>query len=244
MALIAALGGIGAYAFLASSAYDAVRNFGDAHKIAFMGYLPLIIWGIITAFGILNIVLANRGSGSFIWLVMIFSLPSLLAHNTVDWPKIFGWSFKLTTSLGFNSMLALSVLTITGYVILDYLRFFKQSGNSMKERQVSPTDIENVSNFRSTALFLAVLSALAATALVACLAILLEKAALGFMQSLPWNVVFVGLFCLLLIAFYLYWLFARRRNGTENSNNLETLTKSPDPVIPDPVGNPTGSGKK
>ncbi len=211
MVLIAALGGIGAYAFLASSAYDAVRNFGEAHKIAFMPYLPLIIWGIITAFGILNIILANRGAGSFIWLVMIFSLPSLLAHNTVNWPKIFGWNFELTTSLGVNSMLALGVLTIAGYVILDYLRFFKQSGHSMAERQITPADIEDVSNFSNMALFLAVLSSLAATALVAFLAIILEKVTLGFMQRLTWNIVFIGLFCLLLIAFYLYWLFARRR---------------------------------
>lgn len=228
MALIAALGGIGAYAFLASSAYDTVRNFGDAHKIGFIPYLPLIIWGIITAFGILNIVFANRGSGSFIWLVMIFSLPSLLANNTVDWPEIFGWNFKLTTSLGFNSMLALGVLTIAGYVILDYLRFFRQAGLSMTTRQVSPADIENVTNFSNQSLFLAVLSALAATALVAFLARGLEKLALDFMQRLPWNIVFIGLGCLLLIAFYLYWLFARRRNKGEkvqNNDSRETITR-------------------
>ena len=180
-----------------------------------MPYLPLLIWGIITAFGILNIVLANRGSGSFIWLVMIFSLPSLLAHNTMDWPKIFGANFKLTTSLGFNSMLALGVLTIAGYIILDYLRFFREAGGSMAERQVSPTDIENVNNFSSLALFLTVLGAIAATVLVAFLAGGLERLALGLMQKLPWNIVFIGVFCLLLIAFYLYWLFARRRNKGE-----------------------------
>lgn len=229
MVLIAALGGIGAYAFLASSAYDAVRNFSEAHTIGFMPYLPLIIWSIITSFGILNIVFANRDSGSFIWLVVIFSLPSLLAHNTVEWQKIFGFNLKLTTSLSFNSMLALGVLIIAGYIILDYLRVFRQAGQKMTERQVTPADIENVNNFSSLSLFLAVLSAIAATALVTFLSYSLENLALGFMQRLPWNTVLIGMFCLLLIAFYLYWLFARRRNNglkTKSPDNRETSTKS------------------
>ena len=123
-----------------------------------------------------------------------------------------GWDFKLTTSLGFDSMLTFGVLTITGYVILDYLRLFKQSEHNMAARGVTPADIESVSGFSNLALFLAISGALIATALVGFLARGLESLALDYLRQLPWNVVLIGLFCLLLIAFYLYWLFARRRD--------------------------------
>ncbi len=227
LVLIALMGGIGAYAFLASSAYENVKNYGELHNLGFMPYLPLIIWGFTTGFGILNIILLNRGSGIFTWLAAIFCLPSLLAHNTVDWPGVFGWDLKLTTSLGFNSMLALGVLLITGYVILNYLRFFKESERSMMARQATPGDIENVNGFSNLSLFMAVCGALAAAALIALLARGLEAMVIGVVRQMPWNTVFIGLFCLLLLAFYLYWLSARRRENkgerenTTNTNNIK-----------------------
>jgi hypothetical protein len=212
LVLIAAMGAIGAYAFLASSAYNAVNDYGQAHHVGFLPYLPLIIWGFITAFGLLNIVLLNRGSGVFTWIIAIFYLPSLLAHNTVDWPGITGSGFKLTTTLGFYSLLTLGVLIITGYVILNYLRFFKAAEHSMKARQANPEDVESINGFSNLALFVAVCAAVAATVLVAFLARGLETLVLGAIRAMPWNVVFIGLFCLLALAFYLYWLSSRRRD--------------------------------
>jgi hypothetical protein len=214
LALIAAMGAIGAYAFLASSIYDAVSAYGTTHAIGFLPYLPVIIWGFITAFGVLNIVLFKRGSGIFAWIVAIFSLPSLLAHNTVNWPGIIGSDFKLTTSLGFNSMLTLGVLIITGYVILNYLRFFKASQHSMEARHTDPADVESINAFSNLSLFITVCAAVAATALVAFLARGLETLVLGAVKAMPWNIVFIGLVCILALAFYLYWLSARRREET------------------------------
>lgn len=212
LALIAAMGAIGAYAFLASSAYEAVSDYGQAHSLGFIPYLPLIIWGLITGFGVLNIVLFNRGGGVFTWIVAIFCLPSLLAHNTTDWEGIMGINFKLTTTLGFNSMLTLGVLVITGYIILNYLRTFKETERKMTDKHASPEDIESISGFSNLALFITVCGAVAATALVAFLARGLETLMLGAVRAMPWNVVFIGLFCFLVLAFYLYWLSARRRD--------------------------------
>jgi hypothetical protein len=219
LVLITALGGIGAYTFLASSIYESLRNYGEAHTIGFMPYLPAIIWGVLTAVGIIRIILANQGSGFFIWLVMICALPSLLAHNTVDWPGIFGSDIKLTTTLGFNSMLTLGVLSITGYMILDYLRLFKKAEQSMVARQANPADIANISAFSSLSLIIAMLGALLATIAVASLARGLETLTLDIIRNVPWNAVFIGFFCFLLLAFYLYWLSARRRGKREEEEN-------------------------
>jgi ABC-type antimicrobial peptide transport system permease subunit len=48
----------------------------------------------------------------------------------------------------------------------------------------------------------------------------LEKLAQGAVNALPWNTVFIVLFCFLLIAFYIYWLAARRREkeGKDTAN--------------------------
>jgi len=223
LVLITTLGGIGAYTFLASGINEYLRNYGEAHAIGFIPYLPIIIWGVLTAVGILRIILAGQGSGLFIWLVMICALPSLLAHNTMDWPGIFGTELKLTTSLGFNSMLALGVLTITGYMILDYLRLFKKAEQSMIARQATPTDIENIGAFSSLSLLIAILGALAATIAVAFLARGLETMTLDFIRHVPWNAVFVGLFCFLLLAFYLYWLTARRRVKSADREDFDKI---------------------
>ncbi len=219
LVLIAAMGGIGAYAFLASSLYETARDYGALHSLGFIPYLPLIIWGLITGFGLLNIVMFNRGSGVFTWIVAIFCLPSLLAHNTTDWAGMLGISFKLTTSLGFNSMLTLGVLVITGYVILNYLRSFKASERDMIARHASPEDIESISGFSNLSLFITVCGAVAATALVAFLARGLETLMLGAVRATPWNVVFIGLSCILVLAFYLYWLSARRRDKANLEEN-------------------------
>jgi hypothetical protein len=215
LALIAALSGIGAYAFLSSNVYDVAREYVESHNFATMLYFPLIIWGILSAFGVLNIILRNRGSGSFIWLVTIFTLPSLLGHNTVNWPGILGLNFEFTTSLGFSGILALGVLIITSYVVLDYLRVFKQSQRNLVARQATPSNIESVAGFSYLSLFMAVLSALAATALVAFLSRNLELLVLDYIRKMPWNIVFIGLFCFMLLAFYLYWLGARRRTKNQ-----------------------------
>jgi hypothetical protein len=218
LVLITTLGGIGAYTFLTSSVYASLREYGEAHTLGFMPYLPAIIWGVLTAIGVLRIILANRGSGLFIWLVMLCALPSLLAHNTVDWPGILGTNIKLTTTLGFNSMLALGVLTITGYVILDYLRLFKKAEQSMMARQATPADVESTGAFSNLSLLIAVVGALAATFIVALLARGLETLTLDIIRRVPWNAVFIGLFCFLLLSFYLYWLSARRRGKRDGED--------------------------
>lgn len=211
LALVAALAGAGSYAFLDSSAYDAVSQYGARNNIGFMPYLPLIIWSVLTVFGVVSIVLSKRGSGTFIWLVTIFSLPSLLGQNTIDWPGILGLNFKLTTSLGFAGMLAIGIFIITGYIVLDYLRAFKNSEQRLADRGVSNNDIESVSGFSYLALLAAIGGGLAATVVVAFLARHLELLTLDYIRKMPWNIVFIGLFCFLLLAFYLYWLGARRR---------------------------------
>jgi len=221
--LIAALSAAGSFAFASSGAFIAVRDYGQAHQLGYMPYLPLIIWCVMTTFGVLNIIVFNRGAGSFSCLVMIFCLPSLLGLNTVDWPGVFGADFKFTTSLGFAGMMIIGLLVISGYVVLNYIRDFKQSEQNMVNRGATPADIEDVSSFSYGSLITSIAIAIAATALVAFLGRGLESIILNYLRKLPWNIGFIGLSCFMLLAFYIYWLGARRRAKNQPPDDIQNI---------------------
>ncbi len=215
LALIAALSGIGVYALVNSNIFSVVREFGEAHHYVFIYYLPVILWGLVFAYGMLNSILQGKGYGGFIWFVVVLSMPSLLSFNTVNWPGIFGSEYNLSTSLDFSEMLVLGVLVITGYIILNYFILFRQTRHNMISREVNPVDMESVTVYSYLALSLAVIAALAATMVVAFLSRNFELLVLDYIRNIPWNVVFIGLLCILLLAFYLYWLGARRRTKNQ-----------------------------
>lgn len=225
LVLIAVISGAGAYAFLSSGIYGALRDYGIMHNIGFIPYLHLIIWGILTAFGIVRVVLNNKGSGSFAVLNAMFSLPSLLAYNTINWPGILHIDYKFTSSMGFGAVLATGVLIITGYIALNYLRLFRKNEESMAARRVNREHIEAVYSLSGVTLLVTLCSAVAAAIITGLLAFYLESLTLDYLRKIPWNVVFTGAFCFLLIAFYIYWFFARRRTGAHLPQDSSDIKK-------------------
>ncbi len=237
LALIAALSGIGTYAFVNSDTYSVVREFGAVHNYAVIYYVPAILWGLLFTFGVFNISFRGKGNGFFAWVVTLLSLPSLLSYDTINLLGIFGSEFQLSTdiivnslgillgifgsafqfstNIGFSGMLALGVLIITGYVVLNYLHLFKQARHNLTVRGASSTDIKSVVVNSHLMLLLSIVAALAATIFVAFLSRNLELLVLNYIRKMPWNVVCIGLFCIMLLAFYLYWLGARRRTKNQ-----------------------------
>jgi hypothetical protein len=52
---------------------------------------------------------------------------------------------------------------------------------------------------------------------------------LEVVKKMPWNTVLIGLFCFLLLAFYLYWLGARRKKGEQgNLDNTTNISNNTD----------------
>ena len=211
LTLIAALSGSGVYALINSEIYSGVRDFGETNNLLIIYYMPIILWGLLAVFGAFNITFRGKSSGSFVWLVALLSLPSLLSYNTVNWLGMLGLDFNKSPGLSFYEMLALGGLTITGYVVLSHMRIFKQLRYNLISREANPADIESVTVYSYLTLLLAIIAALAATMVVAFLSRNLELLVLDYIRDMPWNVVFIGLLCTLLLAVYLYWLGARRR---------------------------------
>jgi hypothetical protein len=220
LTLIAALSGSGTYAFINSSIYSWVKNFGEAINLP-LSYIPIVLWGLLSLYGVFNITLRGQGSGGFVFLVTLLSLPSILSHNILNWLGISGLEFTLSTSLGFYEVLVLGVLIITGYVVLNRMHLFKQARRNLTARGANPVDIESVTFNSYLVLILAIVAALVATIAIAFLSRNLELLVLDYIRDMPWNVVFIGIGCVLLLAVYLYWLGARRRS--KNQSPFERL---------------------
>jgi len=213
--LIAVLSGSGTYAFINSSIYSWVKNFGEASNLP-LSYIPIVLWGLLSLYGMFNITLRRQGSGGFIFFVTLLSLPSILSHNTLNWLGMSGSEFTLSTSLGFYEMLVLGVLIITGYAVLNRMHLFKQTRRNLTKKGANPVDIESVTFNSCLVLILAIVAALVVTIAIAFLSRNLELLVLDYIRDMPWNVVFIGIGCVLLLAVYLYWLGTRRRSKDQS----------------------------
>ncbi|MCL0060548.1 hypothetical protein M1O18_05120 [Dehalococcoidia bacterium] len=237
--LIAALSGSGTYAFINSGIYSWVKEFGEAVNLPIY-YIPIILWGLLSVVGVFNITFRGGPSDEFVQWVALLSLPSLLSYNTVDWLGIFAWvvtslplpptlSYNIVnwlgilgsgfnTGPGFYEMLGLGVLIITGYVVLNHLHIIKQARHNLANRGANPVDMESVTFYSYLVLILAIVGALVTAAAIAFLSRNLELLMLDHIRDMPWNVVFIGLSCILLLAGYLYWLGAQRRPKDQSSD--------------------------
>ena len=207
LALIAALSGSGTYAFVNSNVYDLVNGFAAAINLP----IPIILWGLLFLFGAFNITIRGQGSGGFIFFVTLLSLPSILSHNILNWLSIAGLEFTLSTGLSLYEVLALGVFIITGYVVLNRMHLFRHAQRSMIARGTEPVEIESVTFNSYLVLVVAIIAALVVTLTIAFLSRNLELMVLDYIREIPWNVVFIGIGCTLLLAGYLYWFGARRR---------------------------------
>jgi hypothetical protein len=217
LALIAALGGSGTYAFINSSIYVDIKGFAEAVNLP-VSYIPILLWGLISLYGVFNITIRGQGSGGFIFFVTLLSLPSILSHNILNWLSIAGAEFTLSTSLGFYEVLALGVFIITGYVVLNRMYLFRHTQHNLTARGADPVEIESVTFNSYLVLVLAIIAALVVTVAIAFLSRNLELLVLAHIREIPWNVVFIGVGCVLLLAGYLYWLGARRRAKDQSSS--------------------------
>jgi hypothetical protein len=217
LALIAALAGSGTYAFINSSIYVGIKRLMEAINFP-VSYLPIMLWGLLSLYGVINIIVRVQSSGRFIFLIFLLSLPSILSHNILNWPGIIGVEFTLSTSLGFYEVLALGVFIITGYVVLNRIHLIRHTERSLTARGADPVEVKNAAFHSHLTLILCIVVASGVTAAIAFVARSLELLTLGHLRHMPWNVLVVGIGCILLLSGYLYWLAVRRRTKNKSSS--------------------------
>jgi hypothetical protein len=205
---IASLGG--GLAFVSSSTYAWLYRLINSHFPSVSPYLPVFFWLFLFLIGILFIFIGNKGSGGFTWLLVIFSLPSILSFNSLDLLKIVGSKTNLTSTLPFAALLCLGVMIIVCYILLNYMTLMKQSRRSLVKRGASLEDVENINTQSHRWLFLMTLATVGVITLVVLLGQLLESALFPSLNKSGWIIIWIGLGCTLILAVYIYWLGSHR----------------------------------
>jgi hypothetical protein len=202
----------GLLAFTSSNAYSSILKLLTSHP-TLSSWLPLIVFGIIFIFGFLSVTLRSKGGGRLTWIVILFSLPSILSFNSIDILKVIGLNLTIASKLTFFQLLGLCVLIITCYLLISFMSVLKHSRRSLEKRGSSFADINHVNSQSHPVLMLAVASALVAAAIIALIAWGLESLTFDYLSYVPWTVISIGLGCILILAIYLYWLGSRRNSS-------------------------------
>ena len=209
-ALIAVIGLCGTLAFASSGAYSFLHNFLLSHYPEIGRYFIAIIWGFLALVGIFSISFRRKGGGRLTWFALIFAMPSILAFDKLNIPGLLGIKIELTTELAFWQVMALTVGILSAYLLLNFMRELKLFRLKLIKKEADSADIAMVSVNSHQILLLVLLCALVLTALISLLAVNLESWLLPNFSRLPWNVVLIGIGCLLILAAYIYWLGTHR----------------------------------
>jgi Flp pilus assembly pilin Flp len=173
----------------------------------FMGsYLSSILAVLFLAFGMVQIGLRRKGSGALFIMLLIISLPSLLAFDSIDLFKIFGGSLKITTHLSFAAVVVLELLLFLGYLLLSSLTVFRSSRLNMEKRQVLPEEVQDIQKTSYNYLFLITGLALSMAIILVGISAAVEDLIAANVLSFNWYLVIIGMICILVLSAYLYWL--------------------------------------
>jgi hypothetical protein len=210
LALIGIASLCGGLAFVSSSTYAGFHGLINSHFPSVSSYLPLFFWVFLFIIGFLFILVGNKGSGGFTWLVVVFSLPTLLSFNSLDLLKIIGSETKLTSTLPFYGSLCLGVMIAICYILLNYMTLMKRSRRSLAKRGANEEDVENINTRTHQWLFYITLATVAAIAIIVLSGNVIEQAILPSFENSGGIVILIGLGCTLILAVYVYWMGSRR----------------------------------
>ncbi len=204
--LILLIGFCGTLAFAQSGAYSALHNYLLTQYPEIGHYLIWIIWGFLALIGLFSVIWRRKGGGRFSWFALIFASPSILAFNKLDIPALLGINLKITTGLALWQILTLVMVIITAYLILNFMSELKSFRLGLIKKDADSADIKKVSVKSHQTLLIIILCALIASVLIILIAINLEAWLLPLFRRLPWNIMFIGIGFLLILAIYIYWL--------------------------------------
>jgi len=141
IAVIAVMGLCGWLALSQSGAYGWIKEWISSRSTAAEHFLPVIIWGAIFVFGLVTVTLGKKGCGALTWVVVVISLPSFLAFNSLDLLKIFDTRLTITTELSFLQAMSLGTVIMTCYCLMSSMNVLKQSRSGLLRRQASIGEI-------------------------------------------------------------------------------------------------------
>jgi hypothetical protein len=205
----------GTFAFTSSKLFASFQEFIKSYVAEIVLYTPLIIGGLLFASGVLLIMVKNKGRGFFALLIVFFSLPSILNLDSVDlfrFLKLDMVRAQFTTTLNSTELMVIGVVIITCYLLINFMSLLRKSRNNLSAQGVDKSGTAGV-YFRSHIVLLQIIAfAFIVAVLIMVSALGIESVTHSTVTRLPWNLFFVGLGCVMLIAAYIYWIVSRRKH--------------------------------
>jgi hypothetical protein len=198
----------GIVAFSNSSVYSSITNI--TAKVVPSALLPAILFVILMVFGILFVMLKNKGVGILAIAALVLALPSILSYNNIDLLKLFNSSARITTQISFFQMLSIGSLVITVYFLLDLIVQLKINLSRFMTREASPADVQNILHYQYLVLLIFTAGALLISLLITAVARGFEALISKEPFILSWWIIPVALFCIFVLAIYLYWITTRK----------------------------------
>jgi len=212
--LIGVMSFCGTFAFISSKLFASFHEFLNLHLAMIANYTPLAIGLVLFISGTLLIMVKNIGKGFFTWLIIIFSLPSILSLDSIDLFRFIKLDIvrsQFTTTLSSTEILEIGVAIITCYLLINFMSLLRISRDK-PARQGADSSGTDAVYFRSHLVLIQIMViALLISSIIMGLATVIEQGLSPAISRLPWNIFFVGLGCALIIAAYIYWVVSRRK---------------------------------
>jgi hypothetical protein len=167
-----------------------------------VGILGLLLF----ALGIIQVGLRRKGAGALFVVLLIISLPSLLAFDSIDLFKLFGGNLRIETHLDFTVVVILELVLFLAYLLLDGLIIFRESRRNMEKRGVLLAELNEVQKLSHNYLFLIAGIALSLAVVLVAVSAVIENVIAANVLNFNWYLVIIGMICILALSAYLYWL--------------------------------------
>jgi hypothetical protein len=205
----------GTIAFTSSQIFVSFQDFAMLRFPVIVRFTPIIIGTVLFTIGVLLIMIKNKGGSFFAGLVVVFSLPSILSFDSLDLLRFFKLDLirtQFTSNLNSNEIMAIGMVIITCYILIDFMSLLRKSRNNLSGQGADKSGTDVVYSRSHLVLLQIVVIAVIIAMLIMVFARGIELLALSSMTRLPWNLFFVGLGCITLIAVYIYWMVSRRKH--------------------------------
>jgi len=209
-----------------------IISVASSFSLPITGVWAILVSAGLAAVGIVTIFYPRLGPELFSVLATVISLPAILMHSTVDW-----WSFKLAPSLyevigggllrtrlyvaiapefTFALALGLGLLLVAGYLALSYLHSLQKNYRTLTAGQAEIAEVNEVTNRSFIPVVRALIGSAALAVVVAVLLWVIKMVATNYLAEMSWNIIFIGLAAVLVLAGFLYWVGVRRRWESSN----------------------------
>jgi len=208
-----------------------IISFAASFSLPITSDWAIIVSAGMVAVGTVMIFYPRLGPELFSVLATVI-LPAILMHSTVDW-----WSFKLAPSLyevigggllrtrlyvaiapefTFALALGLGLLLVAGYLALSYLHSLQKNYRTLTAGQAEIAEVNEVTNRSFIPVVRALIGSAALAIVVAVLLWVVKMVATNYLAEMSWNIIFIGLAAILVLAGFLYWVGVRRRWESSN----------------------------